>query len=74
VQHFNDDLSRAAMATDSLVAADSTVLDPGQEEQESEERDKNHADGHSYRAQLLSDSEDTASEGSQIGNDDDADW
>ena len=29
VQHFNDDLSRAAMATDSLVAADSTVLDPG---------------------------------------------
>jgi len=64
VQHFNDDLSRAAMATDSLVAADSTVLDPGQlEEQESEERDKNHA-------QLLSDSEDTASEGSQI----DTDW
>ena len=51
------------MTTDSLVAADSTVLDPGQlEEQESEERDKNHADGHSYRAQLLSDSEDTASE------------
>ena len=44
------------MTTDSLVAADSTVLDPGQEEQESEERDKNHADGHSYRAQLLSDS------------------
>ena len=36
VQHFNDDLSRAAMATDSLVAADSTVLDPGQEEQESD--------------------------------------
>ena len=32
VQHFNDDLSRAAMATDSLVAADSNVLDPGQEE------------------------------------------
>jgi len=50
------------MTTDSLVAADNTVLDPGQEERESEERDKNHADGHSYRAQLLSDSEDTASE------------
>ena len=33
VQHFNDDLSRAAMATDSLVAADSTVLDPSPEEQ-----------------------------------------
>jgi hypothetical protein len=32
VQHSNGDLSRAAMATDSLVAADSTVLDPGQEE------------------------------------------
>jgi hypothetical protein len=58
-------------ATDSLVAADSTVLDS---DQESEERDENHADGHSYCAQLLSDPEDTASEGSQIGNDDDADW
>jgi hypothetical protein len=46
------------------MATDSTVLDPGQEEQESEERDKNHA-------QLLSDSEDTASEGSQIGRIDD---
>jgi hypothetical protein len=31
VQCFNDDLSRAAIATDSLVAADSTV-DSGQEE------------------------------------------
>jgi len=45
------------------------------EEQESEEEwDENHADGHSYRVQLLSDPEDTASEGSQIGNGDDADW
>jgi hypothetical protein len=36
-----------------------------------EERDENHANGHSYRVQLLSDPEDTASDGSQIGNDDD---
>jgi hypothetical protein len=72
VQRFNDDLSRAAIATDSLAVADITVA-PGQEEQESgeEERDEND---HSYRAQLLSDPEDTASEGSQVGNDDDAGW
>jgi hypothetical protein len=74
VQDFNDDLSRAAMATDSLVAADSTWIRARRNRRE--ERDENHADGHSYRVQLLSDPEDTASEGSQIDNDDDddADW
>ena len=74
VQHFNDDLSRAAMTPSGLVVADTTVLDPGQEElQLDEEQDENNADDHSYRAQLLSDHEETASEGSQIGDDDDVD-
>jgi hypothetical protein len=60
------------MAANGLVAAD-TILDPGEEELESEEeRDESHANHHSYRAQLLSDHEETASEGSQIGNEDGA--
>jgi hypothetical protein len=72
VQNFNDDLSRAAMAAKGLVAAD-TILDPGEEELESEEeRDESHASHHPYRAQLLSDHEETASKGSQIGNEDGA--
>jgi hypothetical protein len=54
VQRFNDDLSRATMAANGLVTAD-TVLHPGEEE-----RGENHADDHSYRAQLLSDHEETA--------------
>jgi superfamily II DNA/RNA helicase len=52
----------------------STTTTPGQEElQLDEEQDENNADDHSYRAQPLSDREETASEGSQIGDDDDVD-
>jgi hypothetical protein len=74
VQRFNDDLSRAAMSANGLVAADTMDPDIGELESEEELDQLGQADAPFYRAQLqLCSDEETTSEGPEIDDGDDAD-